>query len=86
MCSGVCGENGFSVMRSVGFCMCESGFFVVWSVGLRVLKAFIQCYNQSNKWYWVGNIGQFCSTLHQSMLDPYSVTFVPNLEALEKRD
>lgn len=86
MRSGVCGESGFSVIWSVGFCMCESGFSVMWSVGLRVLKTFIQYYNQSNKSYQVGNIGQFCSTLHQSMLDPYSVTFGPNLKALEKRD
>lgn len=46
------------------FCMCESGFSVMWSVGLKVFKTFIQYYNQSNKRYQVGNIGQFCSTLH----------------------
>lgn len=45
--------------------MCESGFSVMWSVGLRVFKTFIQYYNQSNKRYQVGNIGQFCSTLHR---------------------
>lgn len=44
--------------------MCEGGFSVVWSVGLKVFKTFIQYYNQSNKRYQVGNIGQFCSTLH----------------------
>lgn len=44
------------------FCMCESGFSVMWSIGLMV-QTFIH-YNQSNKRYQVGNTGQFCSILH----------------------
>lgn len=63
-------QRGISAMHSgvcrgrLFFCMCKSDFSVMWSVGLRVFKTFIQYYNQSNKRYQVGNIGQFCSTLH----------------------
>lgn len=52
----VCGEGGY-----VSVCV---QVVLLWCGGLRVCKTSIQYYYQSNKRYQVGNIGQFCSTLH----------------------
>lgn len=66
--------------------MCESGFSVMWSVGLRVFKTSFSTITKVIRGIRQGILASFVQLYTVSVPDPYSVIFGPPLEASEKRD